>query len=113
MTSEAGSIARNAGSFHWKELGGALRIGLKDVACSFMSHIRPLWGLGFSAKSRYPPSPDGDTPFHHYVVPPPPSAGVGKFMEEKKLRHYIPCPPLFKGWVASTASRKGLAGGGI
>ena len=26
---------------------------------------------------------------------------------------YSPCPPLFKGWVASAASRKGLAGGGI
>ena len=28
-----------------------------------MCHIRPLRGLGFSPKIRYPPSPNGDTPF--------------------------------------------------
>ena len=28
-----------------------------------MCHIRPLRVLGFSSKIRYPPSPNGDTPF--------------------------------------------------
>ena len=28
-----------------------------------MCHIRPLRGLGFSPKIRYPPSPNGDIPF--------------------------------------------------
>ena len=38
--------SRNAGSFHWKELGGALR-NTEYMTRSFMCHIRPLRGRGF------------------------------------------------------------------
>ena len=44
---------------------------------------------------RYPPSTTD-------VVPPtPPSAGVGKFMEEKGTASLHPLPTPFQGWVAS------------
>ena len=34
-----------------------------------MSHIRPFQGLGFSSKGRYPPSPNGATPFQRKGAP--------------------------------------------
>ena len=48
-----------------------------------------------------PRPPAAASPFHHYVVHPPPSTGVGKFMEEKGTASLHPLPPLFQGWVAS------------
>ena len=41
--------------------------------------------------------------------PPPPSVGVGKFMEEKGTAPLHPLPTPVQGWVASAASRKGSA----
>ena len=35
--------------------------------------------------------------------------GWASLWRKKEPRHYIPCPPLFQGWVASAASRKGSA----
>ena len=53
---------RNAGSFLWKELGGALR-NTEYAARNFMSHIRSLRDLGFSAKSLLSSGACGDTFF--------------------------------------------------
>ena len=53
---------RNAGSFLRKELGGALR-NTEYAARNFMSHIRSLRDLGFSAKSLLSSVACGDTFF--------------------------------------------------
>ena len=39
--------------------------------------------------------------------PTPPECGGASLWRKKEPRHYIPCPPLFQGKVASAASRKG------
>ena len=52
----------NAGSFPKKELGEALR-NTEYAACNFMSHIRSLRDLGFSAKSLLSSVACGDTFF--------------------------------------------------
>ena len=63
MTSEAGRKSRNAGSFLRKELSDSPEDRSEYAARNFMSHIRSLRDLGFSAKSLLSSVACGDTFF--------------------------------------------------
>ena len=52
--------------------------------------------------------PAAASPFHHYVVPHPPSAGVGKFMEEKGTASLHPLPTPVSGEGGECSEPEGV-----